>query len=83
MFALAVIETDPVPVLDVPFETVSQLLLLTADQPHDEADAVTVVDVVPPLCATVAPVGEIVNEHVVPGCVIVNVWPATVTVPWR
>jgi len=37
---------------------VSQLALLTAFQTHDSADVFTVVDVVPPLPARFAPVGD-------------------------
>jgi hypothetical protein len=51
-FATAVNDAGPVPVPEAPVDTVSQLALLAAVQPHAAWEAVTVVDAVPPVAGT-------------------------------
>ena len=55
--------TVPLPVPDAPLVTVSQGTLAAAVHAHDAAEAVTVVDPVPPVSDTDCAVGAIVNVH--------------------
>ncbi len=75
-------ETEPSPVPEAPCVTVSQALLLVADQPQP-LDAVTVTMPVEAVAAALAEVGEIVELHGTPAWVTVNVLPPMVSVPTR
>jgi hypothetical protein len=52
--------------------------LVEADQGHP-LEVITFTLPEPASC----PTGEMVYEHIAPCCVIVNVWPATVSIPVR
>jgi hypothetical protein len=78
--------TVPLPAPDAPLVTVSQGTLAAAVQAHDPAEAVTVVDPVPPVSDTDCAPGAIANVHGGGGgaaCDTVNVCPAMVSVPLR
>ena len=89
MLAATLNATVPLPVPDAPLVTVSQGTLAAAVHAHDAAEAVTVVDPVPPVSETDCAVGAIVNVHGGGGggggaaWVTVNVWPAIVRLPLR
>ena len=53
----------PLPVPEAPLVTVSQGTLAAAVQAHDVAEAVTVVEPVPPVSDIDCAVGAIVNVH--------------------
>ena len=87
--AAAPTATVPLPVPDAPLVMVSHGALETAVQAHDGAEAVTVVDPVPPVSDTDCAVGAIVNVHGGGGggaaavWVTVNVFPAATIVADR
>jgi hypothetical protein len=65
-----------------PLVTVSHDALLVAVQVQP-VGAVTIDEPLPPPAPMFRLVGETVNVQVTPGCVIVTVWPATVSVALR
>ena len=74
----------PPPLPLAPDVIVSQLLLLLVAFQVHPARAVTDVDPVPPVAASVGLLtGKIENVQGAPTCVTVKVWPATVKVPVR
>ena len=83
LLAVALNATAPSPFPLEPLVTVSHDVLLLTPVHEQPAGDVTLVEPAPPLTATEALVGEIVEVHVMPGCVTVNVLPATVSVALR
>jgi len=84
--AAAATVTAPLPVPLDPLAIVSHGALLAAIQLHEAAEAVTVIVVLPASAPRLAFDGAIVKVHGgggVADCVIVNVRPATVSVPER
>ena len=63
VLAAALNAAVPLPVPDAPLVIVSQGTLAAAVHGHDAAEAVTVVDPVPPVSATDCAFGAIANVH--------------------
>jgi hypothetical protein len=82
VFPAAVTLTVPSPDPLAPLVTVSHDAVLVAVQPQPAA-AVTATDALPPPTTMLRVVGETVNAHVMPGCVMVTACPATVSVAFR
>ena len=82
VFAVAVMVTVPFPDPLAPLVTVNHAALLVAVHAHP-VGAVTVAEPLPPPATMFKLVGETVNVQVTPGCVIVTVWPAMVSVALR
>jgi hypothetical protein len=80
--AAAVTVTVPSPEPLAPAVTVSHGVVVVATQ-SQPAGAVTVTSLLPPATGAAVDSGATAKVHATPGCVMVTVWSATVTVPVR
>ena len=89
VLAVTLNATVPLPVPAAPLVTVSQGTLAAAVQAHDAAEAVTVIDAVPPVSDTDCVFGAIANVHggggggAAAAWVTVNVFPTAMIVADR